>query len=251
MSELNGQTVLVTRSVTQAGSLAARLSELGASVILHPVIEIFEPSDWREVDQSISALAQYGWIVFASTNGVRFFLQRCRHLGTSLAEFPALKIAAIGSQTALALQAVGLMVHLIPAQFDSSTVADNLLICVRQEAVLLVRANRGSEEMGVRLKAAKIPFSQIAVYQSVDVQTADTQTCWRMERGEIDWVTITSSAIAVATVRLFGERLRQVNLASISPTTSSQLTALGFAPTVEAVEFNMAGLIRAMWRGGN
>ncbi len=251
MSEFNGQTVLVTRPVAQAGFLAARLSELGASVILHPVIEIFEPSDWREVDRSISALAQYGWIVFASTNGVRFFLQRCRQLGISLAGFPALKIAAIGSQTAAALQAAGLIVHLVPGQFDSSSVADNLLICVRQESVLLVRANRGSEEMGVRLKAAQIPFSQIAVYQSVDVPIADTQALWRMERGEIDWVTITSSAIAVATVRLFGERLRQAKLASISPTTSSQLTALGFAPTVEAVEFNMAGLVRAMWRGGN
>jgi uroporphyrinogen III methyltransferase/synthase len=56
--------------------MAAELLELGADVLLQPAIEIHPPADWSAVDAEIERLDMYDWIVFASANGVRFFLDR-------------------------------------------------------------------------------------------------------------------------------------------------------------------------------
>ena len=65
---------------------------------------------------------------------------------------------------------------------------------------------------------------------------------------QIDWVTVTSSAIARSLVSLLGPALHQVRLASISPITSTTLLELGYEPTVEAKVFTMEGLVAAMQR---
>ncbi len=64
--------------------------------------------------------------------------------------------------------------------------------------------------------------------------------------GRIDWVTVTSSAVARSLARLFGENLRRAKLASISPLTSGVLRELGYEPVVEATEFTMPGLVAAI-----
>ena len=63
-------------------------------------------------------------------------------------------------------------------------------------------------------------------------------------------MTVTSSAIANALVRLYGEALRQSRLASIGPLTSTTLRELGYEPAVEASPHTTAGLIDAIVRGG-
>lgn len=47
---------------------------------------------------------------------------------------------------------------------------------------------------------------------------------------------------------MFGEQLQRARLASISPVTSGTLRELGFEPTVEAIEFTMAGIVEAILR---
>ena len=64
--------------------------------------------------------------------------------------------------------------------------------------------------------------------------------------GQIDWTTVTSSAIARSLARLFGESLQRTKLASISPITSATLRELGFEPAAEAKEYTMAGVVAAI-----
>lgn len=248
MSELllKNQTVLVTRPQDQADSLGGLLRDSGAKVLVQPAIEILPVADWTTVDQSITLLNQFDWIVFASVNGVRFFLDRCQCLTTN---WPKTNVAAIGTRTAETLVERGVLVDLTPNQFDSSNLADRLLKALSEKLnprVLIVRANRGSPELAERLNEAGVLVTQIAVYRSVDVMEADPEILLALDRNEIDWVTITSSAIARSSVNLFGERLHQLKIASISPTTSSQIVELGFSVAAEAKEFTMAGLVQAM-----
>jgi uroporphyrinogen III methyltransferase/synthase len=67
-----------------------------------------------------------------------------------------------------------------------------------------------------------------------------------LDAEQVTWVTVTSSAIARALAAMFGDKLRQTKLASISPITSATLRELGFEPTVEAAEYTMPGLVRAI-----
>jgi uroporphyrinogen-III synthase len=63
-------------------------------------------------------------------------------------------------------------------------------------------------------------------------------------------VTFTSSSTATNFLDLLGkenyEELRSVRLASIGPVTSGTLEKAGFKPAIEAKEFTMDGLVKAI-----
>ncbi len=237
---------MITRPREQAQDLANQLISLGATVKLHPVIEIRPPEDWLEVDQTLGRLGEFGLIAFVSSNGVECMLDRCAELGFNTEDFGHLKIAAIGTRTADLLKQRGLDVSLVPSRSDSEGLAKCLIDNASGEKMLLVRANRGSSEITERLIQANVLVEQVAVYQSVDLEAADPEVPRAVAAGEFDWVTITSSAIAVAAVKLFGGRLRESRLVSISPTTSRQLEKLGMNVAAEAKQFNMDGLVAAI-----
>uniref|UniRef100_UPI003525740B uroporphyrinogen-III synthase n=1 Tax=Salmonella enterica TaxID=28901 RepID=UPI003525740B len=87
---------------------------------------------------------------------------------------------------------------------------------------------------------------QIVVYSSTDVTSADEDVRQRLADGRIDWVAVTSSAIARSLVALFGPSLQRTRLASISPVTSTALRELGYEPAVEAQTYTMAGIVAAI-----
>lgn len=76
--ELSGQTVLVTRPREQAVELRSLLEERGAAVLVQPSIEILPPENWDAVDDALRSLAngEFDRVLFSSSNGVRFFLER-------------------------------------------------------------------------------------------------------------------------------------------------------------------------------
>ena len=73
-----------------------------------------------------------------------------------------------------------------------------------------------------------------------------TRSLAALAAGRIDWVTVTSSAIARSLAALFGGALGRSRLASISPVTSAVLRGLGDQPAAEATEYTMAGLVAAI-----
>jgi uroporphyrinogen III methyltransferase/synthase len=117
---------------------------------------------------------------------------------------------------------------------------------VEGQRFLLIRASRGREVLAERLRAASREVDQVVTYRSVDVEQPVAEIAGALAAGEIDWVTVTSSAIAKSLAALFGQQLRQSKLASISPITSATLVELGFHPTVEATDYTMAGVVDAI-----
>ena len=87
---------------------------------------------------------------------------------------------------------------------------------------------------------------QVVVYSSTDIATPDADILAALTEKRIQWITVTSSAIARSLVQLFGPHLNHAQLASISPVTSSTLRELGFTPAVEAKAYTMPGLIAAI-----
>jgi uroporphyrinogen III methyltransferase/synthase len=233
--------------------LAGQFRQLGADVIVQPAIRIAAPADWRPVDAALARLAEFDWLVFSSANGVRYLLDRASEKGTQLFSGEGAKkraaspfLAAIGPGTAEELAGYGLRVDLVPEQFRAEALADALLREARGRRFLLARASRGREVLAERLRAAGATVEQIVVYTSSDVERPDPAVAAALRAGQIDWITVTSSAIARSLGRLFGEDLRRAKLASISPLTSGVLRELGESPAVEAAEYTMAGLVAAI-----
>ncbi|MCE9556526.1 MAG: uroporphyrinogen-III C-methyltransferase [Planctomycetes bacterium] len=244
---LFGQTVLVTRPSEQGLELADRLHELGAAALLQPAIAIDEPDDWVPVDVALARLKEFDWLVFSSANGVRYLMDRLLSHHGDVRKLENTRLAAIGPRTAETLANYSLKADLTPPEkFRAEGLAAELVSQAAGRQFLLARASRGRELLAEALTAAGAQVTQVVTYNSRDVETADPEIAAALEAREIDWITVTSSAIARSIVNLFGEKLRKARLASISPVTSATLRELGYPPAAEAASYTTDGLVEAI-----
>ena len=160
MAELDGLGVLVTRPEPQAGPLARRLGELGARVFRLPAVELRPREDRAAQRASLGPLDRFHWIVFVSSNAVRFGV-------ALLEERRDLKLAAVGPATAAALNHAGFRVALVPsAGYDSEhLLATPELSHVDGQRFLIVRGGGGRELLAESLRARGAEVSYIEVYE--------------------------------------------------------------------------------------
>ncbi len=245
---LFGQTVLVTRPARQAASLRMQLSALGATALLQPAIAIGPVGEGAKVDAAIENLASFDWLVFSSANGVQFFLDRLLAIGGDLRQLAACRLATIGPATAAALENYHLRTDLQPEEYRAEALADLLAPLASGKRVLLLRASRGREVLAETLSTAGAEVKQVVVYKSHDVAKPQAEIVDALVAGQIDWVTVTSSAIARSLVHMFGDLLRQTKLAAISPLTAGVLEEAGYPAAVVAEEYTTEGLLQVMLR---
>ncbi len=254
---LFGQRILVTRPRHQAADLIGPLERLGAQCYSQPAIEVLRPETWDDVDAYLNELDWVTWLVFSSANGVEFLINRMLERGQDLRALGSVKIAAIGNATAECLARFHVYADLVPDEFRAESLSVDLVreathfarqskLAHNEIRFLLIRASRGREVLAESLSAAGFAVKQVVAYQSIDVQSPDPDIAALLSSGKIDWITVTSSAIAPSLANLFGDDLRRARLASISPVTSATLRELGFEPTVEATEFTMPGVVAAI-----
>jgi uroporphyrinogen III methyltransferase/synthase len=248
---LFGKRVLVTRPRHQAASMARRLEQLGAVPVLLPVIEVQEPADWSAVDRALGQLPSFQWLVFTSANGVHAFLGRLRQTGRDMRALGPLRLAAIGPRTAEALRGYHLEPDLVPPVFRSEELAAALHVRVAGQRLLLARADRGRDLLPKGL-AEVAEVEQVAVYRQADVAMPDPTVLDALRRGEIDFVTLTSSNIARSFLAGLDSACRarlesgEVKVVTISPVTSDAVKESGLTVAAEATEYTAEGVVQAL-----
>ena len=245
---LFGKRVVITRPREQSGELAEKLRRLGAEPIELPVIEIRPPADLRPLDDAISRLESYDWLIFTSRNGVERFVER---LDASERDWRALRarIGAIGPATAESLRALHLKVDVLPEDY----VAEGLLAALERfdfagKRVLIPRALVARDVLPESLRERGAEVDVVAAYQTAmpDEALARVRELFHAS-AQPDWVTFTSSSTVTNLAKMAGaEALRSVRIASIGPVTSATLRELGLEPTAEARTFTEDGLIEAI-----
>lgn len=243
---LFGKTVLVTRPEHQSDELAQQLRDLGASVLCQPAIEISPPSDWSKVDAAIERLREFDWLAFSSSNGVHFFMQRLLARGYDVRRLATARLAAIGPATADALAEFHLVADVQPDEYRAEALADALGPQIGGKRVLLLRASRGREVLSEMLTAAGAFVEQVVVYDSCDVTEANEDVIAALSGDKIDFVTVTSSAIARSLVNLFGDSLKKTCLVAISPLTAEVLMELGYPAGTVANDYTSTGIVDAI-----
>jgi uroporphyrinogen III methyltransferase / synthase len=247
---LFGQRIMVTRPRDEGNRVAAELESLGAEVLLAPTIEVRPISDPAPLDAAIDRLANFNWLVFTSANGVRFFMARLTARGHDLRALGHLKLAAIGPATAEALANFHLRADLVPETFRSEALAAALRPPVPGGKILLARADRGRTVLKDELEELA-DVDQVAVYHNADADALSESVLERIREGTVDWITLTSPAIAARLHGLLPEDLRgrlgkETRLASLSPVTTDAVRSLGWNITVEAAQYTWEGLIQAI-----
>ncbi|MFN9371400.1 MAG: uroporphyrinogen-III C-methyltransferase [Planctomycetaceae bacterium] len=249
---LLGQRIGICRARDQAAEVLDRVLALGAEPVVMPLIAIEPPSDFTAIDAALEQLTSYDWIVFTSSNGVAGLLDRLWQRGFDTRRLHHAKLAAIGDGTAAALAEWHLRADLVPTTFRAEALAAALVPHVAGQKVLWARASRGRDVLPTELRAAGAHLDELVVYQNVDVAMLPAEAQDLVDRGELDWICLSSPSIARQLARLCPQLTRPADgtrhprLCSISPVTTAAAQQAGLTIAAEATEFTWNGLLAAI-----
>jgi len=270
---LAGVRILVGRARHQASALSAALRELGAEVLEVPFIEIRKPRSYKPLDAALKKLNEYDWLILTSVNGFEAVWQRLGKLRLTKRQLKHLKIAAIGPATKKAIEKRGIKVKVVPEEYVAESVVESLRHEVAGKRVLLARAKVARDVIPRELRKLGAKIDVVEAYETVIPQSsrARLRAILKDSKRRPDVITFTSSSTVRNFVALLGknpwrgrpfDKLRAgasarkaspidgIRLASIGPVTSSTLRELGLAVDIEATEYTIPGLIKALARGG-
>jgi uroporphyrinogen III methyltransferase / synthase len=234
---LHRRTVAVTRARAQASPLAARLRELGATVIEAPAIRTVS------LEAVVPDLADYDGLCATSPNGVDELFARLRDSGRDARSLAGLHVAAMGPGTARAFEAHGVTPDTVPARSVAEGLVDALAE-VPLERVLVARAREGRDVLIDALRARGAQVDVLALYETVPepLGAAAVEAV-----AGADFVTFTSASTVRHLLAAAGAHaLDRPRLASIGPATSTELRAHGLEPDVEADPHTPDGLVAAL-----
>lgn len=263
--------MLVGRARHQASELSSQLRKLGAEVFEIPFIEIRKPRSYHALDSALQKLPDYDWLILTSVNGVDALWERLAKLHLTKRHLRHLKIAAIGPATKKAIEKRGLRVNVVPDQYVAESVVESLRDRIAGKRVLLARARVARDVIPRELHKLGAGVDVVEAYETVIPQSSRKRlrALLKAPKRRPDVITFTSSSTVKNFVALLGgnmwherpfdklragSRLRKkqhfviggTHLASIGPVTSSTLRDLHLSVDIEAVEYTIPGLVKAI-----
>jgi uroporphyrinogen III methyltransferase / synthase len=252
LSPLRDRTVLITRSLQQSPELQQLLAAQGARTIEMPTLKIAPPSDWTALDQAITNIADYHWLVLTSANGVEYFFDRLSAQHKDARALAGVKIAVVGRKTAEILQRQGIYADFIPPEFVADSLVTSFPEALADRRILFPRVESGGRELLVQaFTAAGAMVDEVAAYQSICPTQADPTALLALQRQEINIITFASSKTVQHFHQLVAAHLpagwsNNLLIASIGPQTSATCRQLLGRVDIEASEYTMPGLVTAI-----
>jgi uroporphyrinogen-III synthase len=252
-SPLEGKRVVVTRAPEQAKELVREIEQLGAEVLLLPMVEFHEVEDAAPLDEALREIADFDWILFTSQNAVRFFAKRCRALGLDPGKLQSERprIAAVGPATAKAAREEGFRVYWIASRFRGEALAHELREDMAGKKVLLPRSDLAAGKLPEALRKAGATVCEVISYRTVVPDAADSDALTQIRSGRVDVMTFASpSAFHHFVDLLSADELpgvaQRLRFAAIGRTTAGAIREAGLPVEIVAAEGTSAGLARAI-----
>ncbi len=252
---LEGKQVIVTRAQDKQAEAKKLFLAEGAKVLDLPALVITPPDRWDELDESISALDTFHWIIFSSSNGVLAFEERLQRVSKSLASSPAtLKIAAVGRKTAQTLTKLGAFVDFVPPNFVADSLIANFPISGSGLRILIPRVQSGGRTiLAESFLASGSEVVEVAAYQSCCPGTIPERTVQALIDSEVDAFVFTSGKTVAHSYQLLSKSLGSslnifldgVKLISIGPQTSISCHKYFNRLDKEADTHDLEGLVQA------
>ncbi len=248
---LFGKRIVVTRARQQASGFLQELASLGAECIQFPTIEIIDPDSWDPLDEAISKLETYQWVLFTSVNGVKYFLKRLHHSGKDIRELKGIKIGAIGPKTAQQWQQLGITPDLVPDEYRAEAVVQAFrkweTLGIR---ILIPRAVEAREILPDQLRKMGARVDVVDAYQTVSPKETTAGVREMLIKGTVDMVTFTSSSTVTNFVGMFGsdqqrltdEWMKGVKVACIGPITADTARKQGFSVDLMPADYTIEAL---------
>ena len=227
---LFGAKIVVTRPKERSSVLAAKLRELGAQVLEMPAIRTKPIVPNGLLEQAVSRLSEYDYLVFTSPAGVQYFFAALAQQRKDIRAFGQGKIAVIGQGTEKELKKHGLFADIIPEIYDAAhlgiAVGED---CKDGDRILIPRASLGSKELTEEImKRKNADITDLPIYDTVYETQKLIDEKAEFENGRIAMAIFTSAS----TVRGFAETTQgldytKVTAACIGRQTKAAADALG------------------------
>lgn len=250
---LAGKKIVITRSKSQAREFADKLEKLGAEVIAFPTIKVVPMASYRQLDEAQRRLNDYDYLIFASTNAVKFFLERWEAQPQDLEVPRGLQIAAVGPATAKTLEKAGWKIDFMPTEHRAEAIVDVLKKAgVVGKKVLIPRALVAREVLPDELRTSGAEVEVVPVYQTVLEESSVENMAELLHSKKVDIITFTSASTVKNFHQLLKDRvdlaqgLAAVKIACIGPVTADAASELGFRVDIVAEEYTIDGLIAAL-----
>jgi uroporphyrinogen-III synthase len=256
---LGGVRVLVGRARHQAGALSSGLRKHGAEVVEIPFIEIRKPRSYTPLDTALRKIGDYDWVIFTSVNGVDAVWKRIEKLRLKKKQLQHLKVAAIGPATKKAIEKRGIKVNVVPDEYVAEAVVKSLREDIAGRRVLLARAKVARDVIPTELRKLGAKMDVVEAYETVIPQAsrARLRSLLKDPKRRPHIITFTSSSTVRNFVALFADKstrtkqsLKDIRFASIGPVTSATLREFGLPVHIEAWEYTIQGLTRAIAKFG-
>lgn len=222
------------------------LTKLGFAVFHYPTIEI------RRGEGIENFLGQYksaDWVVFTSSNGVSFFLEKLDELGETIEELNRKKVGVVGERTKEEVEKNGVEVSFIPSRFTTENLGKELPI-KRGEKVFLPRAGIATPLLAKLLESRGAEVFNIPIYQTEFVRRDSTELEKLLKTNQIALLTFTSPSTVQGFMEGVGEGVRKKALdsevLSIGPVTTRTLKKYGFKKIHTAEVHTTEGMIEKL-----
>jgi uroporphyrinogen III methyltransferase/synthase len=250
---LDGKRVVVTRSRGQAGTLRAKLEALGAEVLEIPLIDIRQDTTRETLTEVFAGIAQYEWILFTSSNGVRYFFDFFHKAYDDIRCLGPMRIAAIGEATAEEIRKHRLQIDLLPGTALAEELGKALLKKENVEnlKVLVVTGNRNSPELvELLIEKGHAIVDELQVYSTDYYDPSGHWEAQSFLAEGADAVLFTSSSTVHSYVQHLSPKLSGVPKPplyfSIGPKTTGTMKKHGIPLAAEAREASVDGLVKSL-----
>lgn len=243
----------MTRAREQTPELATKLTALGAEVVELPLIRISKDLSKHALADVLLELGSYDWIVFTSTNGVRYFFEEFRRIFDDIRSLGLLRVACIGEATAEAIRALHLKVECMPKTATAEALADELIATgsLDHAKVVVVTGNLNRDVLVTKLEGANAIVDQLQVYRTDPVDLTDEPAAADFRARGADAILFASSSAAQS----FVDQAARLKLAtgavrplagSIGAQTSATMKAAGLNVDFAAKQPNLDSLVDAL-----
>ena len=242
---LKRKTIAVTRPSVQAEEAGKLIAEKDGVPYFIPALEIKSLTNFVPVKKFVSELVkgQVDYVVFMSTNGVKYLfsaaenLKQCKHLRRGLRQT---FVIAVGPRTAQAVEEYNVHVNLVPLKYSS----EGLIECLQGKeisgkAVRIPRTTGATPTLTEKLKEMGAQVEEVYVYESalpID-ENLKNKFFEDLTSGKIDAIVFGSGLSAKNIFKMLSEKANikelrkifanKVTTVAIGPTTAEALREIG------------------------
>ena len=241
---LSGKRILVTASHAMTAELEAHITACGGEPLLMSLIET-KPIHSKNIDDALTHLTDYSWIVLTSKNGVKIFFDTLKEKRIDVRQLAGTHFAVIGKGTAQALEEKGIYAECVPEIFSSHGLVKAWLPkLTKDDKVLLARAKEASKELTEALTQAEVEYTALAMYETVE----DMRKAEELQRAlqKVDYVTLCSASAVRAYVHMAGAA--HAKIVCIGPVTEAAAKKAGLLVACTATKYDAKGVVECIVR---